>query len=88
MDAIILVCNSRKSTKYRGICTISHLLKNFGLLYCNNNSLIAVINVNNCDIRFQLDIGTQTNTIEKKYVFTKNKFVLRHLLFVCMNQQL
>lgn len=67
---------------------MSHLLKNFGLLYYNNNSLTAVINVNNCDIRFQLDIGTQTNTIEKKYVFAKNKFVLRHLLFVFMTQHL
>lgn len=45
-----------------------HWLNAVNSLNCNNNSLTAVMNVNNCDVRFQLDSGAQTNTIQKKYV--------------------
>lgn len=49
------------------------LMKNFVVnsLNCNNNSFSAVMNVNNCDVRFQLDSGAQTNTIHQKNVRKK-----------------
>lgn len=37
-------------------------------VHANKTTLTAVMNANNCSIRFQLDSGAQTNTIQKKYV--------------------
>lgn len=37
-------------------------------VHANETTLTSVMNVNNCSIRFQLDSGAQTNTIQKKYV--------------------
>jgi hypothetical protein len=34
----------------------------------NKTTLTAIMNVSNCDVRFQLDSGAQTNTIQRKYV--------------------
>ncbi|XP_062621337.1 uncharacterized protein K02A2.6-like [Saccostrea cucullata] len=35
---------------------------------CNKTTLTAVMSLNNCDVRFQLDSGAQINTLQKKYV--------------------
>ena len=40
-------------------------------LNCDSNSFTTVMNVNNCDVRFKLDNGAQSNTVQKKYVRKK-----------------
>lgn len=57
-------------------------------VHANKTTLTAVMNANNCSIRFQLDSGAQTNTIQKKYMFVRNKCARPHLLFVSMTQHL
>lgn len=37
-------------------------------LICNNNSLSAVMKVNNCDVCFHLNTAAKTNTNQKNYV--------------------
>lgn len=56
-------------------------------LHANKTKLTAVMNVNRCSIRFQLNSGAQSNTIQKEYV--RMEQVRRpHLFFVYMTQHL